>query len=332
MATIKDIAQACGVSLMTVSRALRENSPVKESTRKRILEEAERQGYTNTARQGRPASAEPPRQVQLILGNINGSMYYFHMRLLTALEQQLAACGYECIIRTTNGSYNIFLRIIERIKRSRCAGTILFGSFEPEQLETLLLALPGALLLDNHVRESFSGAYSSFSFNNRKAAYLAVKHLISRGRKRVALVTGPKEHFFTREMCMGYQEALSEAGIKFDPALIIHTDFLAAGAADGLRNLLSQHIDLDSVATNDEMATGVYRVLQERHLRIPDDVAICGCDNLPIGEQLYPELTTIILDYQDLASAAIKHIISGKSKQVRQKILLEPQLLIKSST
>ena len=332
MATIKDIAQACGVSLMTVSRALRENSPVKESTRKRILEEAERQGYTNTARQGRPASAEPPRQVQLILGNINGSMYYFHMRLLTALEQQLAACGYECIIRTTNGSYNIFLRIIERIKRSRCAGTILFGSFEPEQLETLLLALPGALLLDNHVRESFSGAYSSFSFNNRKAAYLAVKHLISRERKRVALVTGPKEHFFTREMCMGYQEALSEAGIKFDPALIIHTDFLAAGAADGLRSLLSQHIDFDGVATNDEMATGVYRVLQERHLRIPDDVAICGCDNLPIGEQLYPELTTIILDYQDLASAAIKHIISGKSKQVRQKILLEPQLLIKSST
>lgn len=331
MATIKDIAKACGVSLMTVSRALRDNSVIKPETRKRILEEAERQGYT-AARQGRPARGEPPRQVQLILGNINGSMYYFHMRLLTALEQKLAECGYECIIRTTNGSYNIFLRLIERIRRSRCAGTILFGSFEPEQLENLLHSLPGAMLLDNHVRESFCGTYSSFSFNNRRAAYLAVKHLLCRGKKRIALVTGPKEHFFTREMCAGYQEALSEAGIPFDQELVINTDFLASGAAEEMRNILCKHVDFDSVATNDEMATGVYRVLQENHLRIPEDVAICGCDNLPVGEQLYPELTTIILDYQELASAAIKHVISGKSKQIMQKIELEPHLLIKSST
>lgn len=332
MATIKDIAQACGVSLMTVSRALREKSPVKPVTRKRILEEAERQGYTNVARQGRPASTEPPRQVQLILGNINGSMYYFHMRLLTALEQKLAACGYECIIRTTNGSYNIFLRLIERIKRSRCAGTILFGSFDPDQLEHLLSTLPGALLLDNYIGESFKGNYSSFSFDNRKAACLAVEHLIRRGRKRIALVTGPEDHFFTQEMISGYKEALSEGGLPFREELIVNTDFLAAGAAGKMRELIAEKILFDGIATNDEMATGIYRVLQENGLKIPQDIAICGCDNLPIGEQLYPELTTIVLDYQELASAAIGHILSGKHKQVPLKIQLAPELLIKSST
>ena len=332
MATIKDIAEACGVSLMTVSRALREKSPVKEATRKRILAEAERLGYTNVARQGRPATGEPLRQVQLILGNINGSMYYFHMRLLTALEQKLAECGYECIIRTTNGSYNIFLRIIERIKRSRCAGTILFGSFEPEQLKHLLQSLPGALLLDNEVQNPIRAFYSSFSFDNRQAASLAAEHLIRNGRKRIALVTGPEEHFFTCEMLAGYKDALRNAGIPFDRQLVVNTNFLAAGAAEGLRKLMAQHIDFDSVATNDEMATGVYRVLQENNLKIPEDIAICGCDNLPIGEQLYPELTTIVLDYQKLASLAIDHIISGKNRQNQQNIKLEPTLLVKSST
>ena len=332
MATIKDIAEACGVSLMTVSRALREKTSVKEETKKRILAEAERLGYTNVARQGRPASGDTPRQVQLILGNINGSMYYFHMRLLTALEQKLAQNGFECIIRTTNGSYNIFLRLIERIKRSRCAGTIIFGTFDPEQLEHLLSSLPNAILLDNHVRESFKGNYSSFSFDNRRAAYLAVDHLISRGKRKIALVTGPEDHFFTKEMISGYKEALSDNGLSFLPELIINTNFLAAGAAGKMREALANRLSFDGIATNDEMATGIYRVLQENYLRIPQDVAICGCDNLPVGEQLFPELTTIVLDYQELAAMTMEHILSGKNKQISLKTKLSPELLIKSST
>ena len=114
--------------------------------------------------------------------------------------------------------------------------------------------------------------------------------------------------------------------------LVINTDFLAAGAAGKMQKLIAKKIAFDGIATNDEMATGIYRVLQENHLKIPQDVAICGCDNLPIGEQLYPELTTIVLDYQELASTAIEHILSGKNKQISLKTKLAPELLIKAST
>ena len=332
MATFKDIAEACGVSLMTVSRALRENASIKPETRKRILKEAERLGYINTARQGRPAMGKSPGQVQLILGNINGSMYYFHMRLLTALEQKLAEAGYECIIRTTNGDYPMLLRLIERIKRCRFSGTIIFGNFNQEQLEQLLISLPGALLLDNYVQGSFKSNYSTFSFDNRRAAYLATEHLLSRGKKNLLLITGPGEHFFTREMTAGFREALSKAGIPFCDDSVLKTDFLASGAADALREVMKKNQPFDGVITNDEMATGIYRVLQENDLKIPDDVAVCGCDNLPIGGQLFPELTTISLDYQELASIAIEHILSGKSRQIPVHMKLAPQLQIKEST
>jgi DNA-binding LacI/PurR family transcriptional regulator len=80
------------------------------------------------------------------------------------------------------------------------------------------------------------------------------------------------------------------------------------------------------------MATGVYRILHERNLSIPEMVSVCGCDDLPVGEQLYPELTTIALDYNELAACAVNHILSGKSTTVFPEIKLPPVLRIKKST
>ena len=80
------------------------------------------------------------------------------------------------------------------------------------------------------------------------------------------------------------------------------------------------------------MATGVYRLLQEEKIAIPDQVAVCGCDNLPVGAQLYPELSTITLDYNELAACAVRHILSGKSRTVFPEIKLPPVLLVKKST
>ena len=75
--------------------------------------------------------------------------------------------------------------------------------------------------------------------------------------------------------------------------------------------LAEKQIPFDAVFTNDEMATGVYRVLNEMNLKIPEDVAVCGCDDLPVGKQLYPELTSISLDYGELARYALEHVTAG---------------------
>ena len=331
--SIRNIAEACGVSLMTVSRAFRENSAIRPETRARILKQAELLGYVRTTRKGRPSvSGNAMRQIQLILGNSGGNMYYFHMRLLTALEQQLAEAGFECIIRTCNGNFDIFVRLLERVRNDHSMATIVLGFFRPEQLEQLLLAAPGALLLDNHVRPAFQGPYSSFSFDNRRAAYLAVSHLTSCKRRKILLIAGPEKHFFSEELIAGYRDALADAQLEFKQERIVRADFSARGAAQTLRKAFASGIEFDSIFTNDEMATGVYRVLNEYHCQIPDDISVCGCDNLPIGEQLYPELTTIALDYNELAACAVRHILSGKSSTLFPEIKLPPVLRVKNST
>lgn len=312
--TLKDLASLCHVSIMTASRAFRRDAVIDPETRSRILRAAGALNYHAPAPRGRPGLScqKRPRQIQLIFGIRNGNTAYFHMRLLTAVEQQLALRGFECVIRTSTGDSDIFLRLLGNAVRHKCAGTMIMGDFPPEQFTALLDALPGAVLLDTPGDGGTGNACSSFSFDNRSAAVIGVEHLVRDcGRKRILLVNGSVNHFFSNAILSGCREALESNGIPFDEQLVLHTDFSAASAAKALREFIGRKIHFDAVFTNDEMATGVYRVLQENRIAIPQKVSVCGCDDLPVGKQLFPELTSISLDYGTLARHAAEYVSDG---------------------
>ena len=98
-----------------------------------------------------------------------------------------------------------------------------------------------------------------------------------------------------------------------------------------MESLLKRKVKFDAVFTNDEMAGGVYRSLLKRGIRIPEDVAVCGCDGLPVGEQLYPQLTTIILDYKQLARQVIDKITNQDLALTPVRVRLLPFLKIRES-
>ena len=334
--SLKDVAEYCNVSLMTVSRAFRKDSSIRPETRAKILSAAEKLNYRCGNRRGRPQSNSkrlPNTQIQLIFGTASNNIAYFHMRLLTALEQQLAALGYDCVIRTATGDYNSFVRLLDNAKHLKCAATLLMGDFRKEQLEALLSALPGSILLDNSMDDTFDRLYSSFSFDNRKAAKIGVTHLIKDcNRSRILLINGLKNHFFSNELLDGYKASLAECNIPFDEKLILNTDFSAESAAKALKEFIQNNGIFDAVFTNDEMATGVYRILHEFQLRIPQDISICGCDDLPVGKQLYPELTSISLNYAELAKHAIKHLTDSEHYTNTIHLKLPPILKIGKSS
>lgn len=331
--SLKDVAAACDISVMTASRAFREAAAISPETRELVLKTAEKLGYSHSGRSGRPATgkAGPLRQIQLILGNSANRMYYFHMRLLTALEQSLAQAGFECVIRTCGSDYPIFVRLLDRVRNDRSAETIILGSFIPEQLEKLVDSLPGALLIDNAVPPSLQHHVSTFSFDNRGAAAVATDHLVDSGRRKILVICGQQEHFFSRELLAGYRDSLERRQLPFEEKYVRYTDFSAAAAADAVLEARRDGADFDAVFTNDEMATGVYRALHELGLRIPEDVAVCGCDDLPIGAQLYPSLTTISLDYRDLAALVVRHLEAERLSSCPE-VRLPGKLRIRQST
>jgi LacI family transcriptional regulator len=329
------IAQECGVSVMTVSRALRNNARVKEATRTLIVAAAERLGYMRSPRMGRPAApaTRTKLKIQLIAGTMGVRLPIFDSRLLISIEQHLAERGHECVIRTCNGDYSQFLQLLENIRHSDAAATMLLGSLLPEQLRALLHAVPEAVLLDNPGDPSIETPYGSFAFDNAEAARIAVRHLLDCGRRNILLVGGARGHFFTKEVEQGYRETLGCRKIGLVEERILHTDFTPDGAYAAVSAALKDGVRFDAVFTNDEMASGVYRALLERGMTIPGDVAVCGCDGLPVGTHLFPRLTTVLLDYEELATMAIRHVLEkDKDSRTHYHVRIIPVLEVREST
>lgn len=332
--SLERIAKACGVSLMTVSRALRRLPSVSEKTKKKVFETAERLGYLRSGRTGRKADEREElhsRPVQIIAGETSKGMPRFHAELVLDLVRMLAACRYECVIRVSDGSYREFTRVLANAGRADAEASIIVGSFTEKELRSLLAALPGAILIEDTDKSFYESTYSSFSFDNERAAALAVNHFLKTGRKRILLVSGPRDHFFTREVEEGYRKALEEGGLQAEEKYILHTDFTPAGAERALSALLEKGERFDAVFTNDEMAGGVYRALLSRNLAIPGDVAVCGCDGLPLGEQLFPRLSTVVLDHRLLAKQVVEKITGGDLAIHPLSVRLLPLLRLRES-
>ena len=333
--SISDIALACNVSAMTVSRALRESSKVRNSTRSKILAKAEELGYFKSSRLGRPElldRTQPPARVCLILGGAGSTVSIFHSRLVNSIQRNLIKHNCECLLYSNDASYQSFLILLEAVKRQSADATIIIGDFPAGQLKTLLMTCPGAILLDNPGIEEFDATFSSFNFDNYAGISDMLEHLLTSGRRNIVLLNGRKDHFFSEAMAKAYQQKLREHNLPFNKAMVLHADFTAPGAAKVMEEFLSRKIPFDAVFSNDEMALGAYRTLLSCNIDIPQSVALAGCDNLPLGQMLYPALSTVDLDYGLLADAAVKFILERDGEFKPRRMLIKPQLLIREST
>ncbi len=318
---------------MTVSRALRQSSNVHPETLAKILSKAEELGYFKSSRLGRPhhRKGECPHRIQLVLGGIGETVSIFHSRLVNTIQRTLLRHNCECVLYSNDGSYPGFLILLEALKRQSSDTLIIIGDFPEVQLKTLLMSFPGAILLDNPGVEEFDATFSSFNFDNAGGTEKMLRHLLDKGRKNIVLVSGTAGHFFSNIMENSYRKVLTQAGIAVDERMILHADFTSPGAAGEMEKFLQKNIPFDAVFSNDEMALGVYRVLQSCRITIGEKVAVAGCDNLPLGQMLYPALSTVALDYEKLAGLAVEFILGEDSFTACRK-LITPELIIREST
>ncbi len=332
---IAEIAKACGVSRMTVSRALRHDAAVTEDTRAQIVKAAHKMGYHPKAGMGRPklVTKERPPFVDVVLATSKVPADMFYSDLLIAIEQELSAHGYDCVIRTTSCEYSEFLWLYQAIERSQPAGTLIVGYMPVTQLSAFLALKPDSILVDYSGDPKLARAYKSVCYDYVDAARQGVRYLLRCGRKRILLIKASIEHCFSRDIEQGYRDIFSEAGIEVDPKLICCADSTPGTAGDFVDTLYAQGVQFDGVFTNDEMALGVLRKLHERGIGCPSDVAVVGCDGLPLGEYTVPSLTTVQLDYRHLGRTAVKLILDDNAKDPAiRRIQFQPTLVVREST
>jgi LacI family transcriptional regulator len=330
---IKDIAEQLGVSLATVSRALNDKPGVADDLRRRVLELAAELDFTpnmaarslNGARTGAVAFVVHQHGFPL-----TSDPFYFV--ILRGVERTLARHGYHVIVTTVgdreNGDEHEFLKRrsggdeLRLVSERRVDGVILAG---PDlnaslALSTIQRGLP-VVLVDNTLERTPS---DSVLCDSRDGARAAVEHLLSHGHERVAFAGGPTAWVSTRERQAGYEEAMREAGLATD---VIHetATTISTGLSAG-RKLFGPpgiHQRPSAVfAVNDAMALGVIRAAREAGLRVPEDLAVVGFDDIDMAEAADPPLTTVRIAKELMGELA--------ARQLLELIHTERQLPVKS--
>ena len=333
--TLSDIAAKCGVTNMTVSHALKGDPQVSEKVRLKILEAAKKLGYQTKAKQGCPCRMEVKTWpcIDVLIGTSTSRQAWYYSSLLISLEQELGQHQYDCIVRSCDDSYNGFLRVCEILRTQLPQRLMVVGYFTAKQLDVIASIVPEVLLVDNTGHPAMKATCEIVGFDNIEAARIGVRHLLELGRKKILLLKGFEDHYFSREIEQGYIQALVEASLTLNRSYIIESDFTAEQARIAISECVEKGLDFDGVFTNDEMATGVLQALQALGKKVPLNVAVCGCDDLPICEQLIPSLTTVHLDHEELARVAVNHFFAEKTESsMLCKIKLAPRLKVREST
>lgn len=298
--TIHDVAAAAGVSKSTVSRILDERLPRSESdTARRVREVATRLGYV------RDVSAASLRRGQTnTIGVIVPRLTDTVMAMLyEALARACARSGRFAIVATTEDEPHADRTAAQTLLQRGVDGLVLSTAREGDDFAGELAdrGVPFVLALRSDGRSLASVG------DDRLGGYLATRHLLDLGHRRIGIIAGPGYASSSKGRLEGYEQALREAGVPLDPALVVESTFgidSGAEAAERLMNLPQPPTAL--FAVNDNTAIGALSTLARRGLSVPGDVSLVGYNDIPIVSRLPIPLTTVRVPFDQIASAALE--------------------------
>lgn len=308
MATINDIAQKTGFSLMTVSRAFNNPEKVKSETRSKIFKVAEELDYhpNNIARS---LVRKCTNIIFVYIPRELSATEQFVSQTVTAIGERLGQQGYSFLLSRklpTDESYD---------------GIIMIGLSEDDQkriINSVKLTKPVVLYGNSSDFDSW------VDVDNYSGEKIAVDYLVERGCKNIATIAALQFMHYGQERLMGYKDSLTNHKIAIDDRRIVVRDTNEGGGYDGTIALLNSGVEIDSiVCATDTMAIGCIRALKENGKRIPDDIAVMGFDGFGHENLVSPTLTTVkqpLFEVGVKLADAITGLISGNEPQ-RIKIL-----------
>jgi len=332
--SIKDIARVANVSHSTVSRALSDSPLVSSETKARIQRLAREMGYSPDA-QARSLVVGRTRTVGVVVTTITDP---FLAEIVQAVENTAHDYGYTVILISSSADPARELEAVEMLRSQRVDGVIVtssrVGSLYQERLEESEVPV---VLLNTHRRQA--GPYTfSITVDNRHGGWLATEHLIHLGHRRIAYVTGAVNHSDDQERLAGYRQALEQAGIAFDPALVVP----GTGRAGGGERALPVLTALDEPPTavfcyNDMTAIGLIHAARQMGLPVPEALAVVGFDDILFASFVQPPLTTVAQPMSEMGKQALEMVLSliddGDSSRGRvTNIVVQGTLIVRESS
>lgn len=327
-ATIRDVARQAGVSVATVSRVLNDSGPVSRSARERVEEAAAALQYTPHGA-ARSLSTRRTTNLGVILPDLYGE---FFSQVIRGMDTATRQAGYHLLLSGSHAD-EAEVSAALRAMRARVDGLILMSPEIPSE-EICRVVPPGspAVLVNSAVADD---RFDTLNVDNRGGARAMVRHLAELGHGRIALIGGNESNHDARERRAGYREALREAGVEWREEWEVPSDFTKSGGYAAAQRLAALEYRPTAVfAANDSMAVGAMSAFQELGLRVPEDVAIGGFDDVPIARYVTPPLTSVRVDLAGLGARAVALLLAALKRdgsEASQHELAETTLVIRRS-
>ena len=334
--TMKDVALAAGVSTQTVSRVINSRPDVSPATRTRVQDTISRLGYApniiaRSLIQGRSNT----------LGVVGFGLELFGpTRVLAGIESKANELG-----------FSLLLSLLDRFDSSR-VGSIL-NDLLSRQVDGIIWAVPGYVGSSEWLTPAFERITAPTVYLNRTetpgqeivamdncyGARLAVEHLLGQGYRRVGIITGPREWWEAAERESSWRSTMEQAGLDNLDELAVVGDWSAASGEVGFHSLYKQAPDIEAVfASNDQMALGALRAARRVGMRVPEDLAVVGFDDIPEAAYFYPSLTTIRQDPKAVGALAVERIhcmiqaLQGDENMNLGASWVKPRLVVRKSS
>jgi DNA-binding LacI/PurR family transcriptional regulator len=321
--TLRDIAGETGLSIGTVSRALKNQAGMTEATRKTVRDAALRLGYDfSQLKKGRI------RRVAFLLHSQHNTLTSspFFSPVLHGAEEACRREGIALSLIVVGPAEPV----LEQIRLHQPDAILCAGFFEPEVLTALQQVGKPMVLVDMHRR-----GFTSINPDNLGGGYLATQHLLRCGRKRIAMLSGSLAHYSIGQRMRGFRQALFDVKVHADPCLEVIVPTMGEGdegVNEAMRSLLSLPKRPDALfCYNDSTALAAMKFCLNEGLKIPYDLAIVGFDDIDAAAAAIPPLSTIRVDKEALGRAGIEFLLN-KPDQEPSQITLPVEMIVRESS
>jgi LacI family transcriptional regulator len=331
MIRLKDIAFRAGVSVVTVSKALRDAPDVSATTKTRLKLLAEQMGYLpDSIAQG--LRTRTTRLFGLAISSMTNPIY---SRVVLAIEERASALGYDILLAHTLNLPEREEACIRRFLSRRVDGIFICPVYRlaaESRIYQELFARRIPTVLLGHAAP-FCNQFVNVESDDLLASYAVTQHLLKLGHKRIAFFAGPAATPWTQERFEGYRRALREAGIDVDDKLVFQAGRTIEEGAKAAMQMIEESSGATAVqAINDVVAVGCAETLLDHGFKIPQDISVAGFGNILLGGHFRVPLTTTRQPKFRLGSAAMaamQELLHGKRPESKR---LPAELIVRAST
>ena len=329
---INDVAEYAGVSLATVSRVIN-GKKVKKETKEKVEEAIKKLNYTPNFM----ASSLQRTKSNMILIIVPEISNPYYSAILEGVEVTAKGMGYNIILGSSYSPEAQLLDYLNLLNTKLVDGIILMEKIEKEKIMEKIKdenVFKKIVQCSEYIEEN---GLTYITIDHKKAAYEAVSHLISIGKKDIYLFSMKKDYTYSTLRREGLIEAMKDNGLEFKRENEILLDELSIKEAQKHMNIILNNREVKNIgifAVSDVIAIGVIKALNSKNIKIPQEVAIVGFDNIDFSAVIEPSLTTVSQPGYELGVESVKSLmrkITGENNNP-EKIILDYELIVRETT